>query len=188
MVLTVLGSSRGIRRPLHGRRGQAIVELALTIPLVGVLLMGGFDTTMMISDKLTAGYAVRQGARLASELGGAQTNPGVSQSTIDQKIVRNVLAVTNRMAYGTIREIDIYKATRLDGTYQTGDLVDQYDGTGAALGGGSQTFTLDQRSQTPPTEASIGIRLVWRFTVPTGNVATLDFTDFSVMMAAPVMT
>ncbi|HYM50603.1 MAG TPA: TadE family protein [Candidatus Limnocylindrales bacterium] len=170
------------------RRGQALVELALTIPLIGVLLMGGFDVTMMISDRLAAAYAVRQGARLAAELGGLQTNPGVSQATIDKKIVRNVLAVTNRMAYGTINEVDIYLASQPGGVYQAGDPIDQWDGSGNPLAGGLMTFTLDKRVQTPPIETSIGVRLLWTYTIPTGNLATMNLNDFTVMKAAPVLT
>jgi Flp pilus assembly protein TadG len=178
----------GLSRRGHRHRAQAIVELALTIPLIGVLLMGGFDTTILISDRLTGEYAVRQGARLAAELGGQQTNPGVSQVVIDRKIVRNVLAVTNRMAYNTILEIDIYQATQPSGVYQAGDPIDQWDATGNPLAGGLMTFTLDKRLQTPPVETSIGVRLLWRYTVPTGTFGTMDFNDFTVMKAAPVLT
>src|SRR5689334_16728491 len=51
----------------RGKRGQSLAELAVVIPVLVFLLMGGFDATVMISDKVTAGYAVRQGARLAAE-------------------------------------------------------------------------------------------------------------------------
>ena len=169
------------------RAGQSLAELAVTIPLVGVLIIGAFDTTVMVSDKLAAAYAVRQGARLASELGGAQTNPGATQAAIDAKIVRNVLAVTRGMAYGTIQEIDIYQVTSPTGLLQVGDLVDQFDSHGNPLAGGTQTFTLDKRNQTPPLETSIGVRLIWQYTVPTGDVATFNLMDYAVMKAAPVL-
>ena len=54
-------------------RGQSLAEMAVVIPVLVFLLMGGFDASVMISDKITAGYAVRQGARLAAEIGGSQT-------------------------------------------------------------------------------------------------------------------
>src|SRR6202022_1223686 len=76
------------------KRAQSLVELAVTIPVMAILLLGGFDCTMLIWDKLAAGYAVRQGVRLASELGGRQTNPTATQAAIDKKIARNVLAIT----------------------------------------------------------------------------------------------
>ena len=67
----------------HRRLGQSLVELAILTPLLALLLMGSFDASIMISDKVTSGSAVRQGARLAAELGGSQTNPGVSTTAID---------------------------------------------------------------------------------------------------------
>src|SRR6202158_3035508 len=57
----------------RAKRGQSLAEMAVVIPVLVFLLMGGFDATVMISDKITAGYAVRQGARLAAEIGGSQT-------------------------------------------------------------------------------------------------------------------
>src|SRR3989442_4390858 len=63
-------------RPAH-KRGQSLAEMAVVIPVLVFLLMGGFDSSVMISDKITAGYAVRQGARLAAEIGGSPT-PGRS--------------------------------------------------------------------------------------------------------------
>lgn len=174
----------GVRRR---RRGQSLVELAITIPVMAILLLGGFDCTMLIWDKLVAGYAVRQGVRLATELGGRQTNPTATQAQIDQKIVRNVLAVTNSWAYGTLQELDIYSASSPDGVMQPGDYVDQFDGSGNPLNGGQQSFTLERRYQTPPNETAIGVRLVWRFTVPAGTFGNLGFTEYAVMKVSPVL-
>src|SRR3981081_2136299 len=170
------------------KRAQSLVELAVTIPVLAILLRGGFDCTMLVWDKLVAGYATRQGVRLASELGGRQTNPTATQAAIDQKIVRNVLAVTRTWAYGTLQELDIYAATRADGAMQANDYQDQFDGSGNPLGGGLQTFTLERRYQTPPDETAIGIRLVWTFTVPAGTFGNMTFTEYSVMKVAPVLT
>jgi Flp pilus assembly protein TadG len=169
------------------RRGQSLVELAITIPVMALLLLGGFDCTMLVWDKLVADYAVRQGVRLASELGGRQTNPTATQAAIDKKIVRNVLAVTKTWNYGTLQELDIYGATRPDGVLQASDYQDQFDGSGNPLAGGLQTFTLERRLQTPPNETAIGIRLVWLFTVPAGTFGNMTFTEYSVMKVAPVL-
>jgi len=169
------------------RKGQSVVELALIIPFLFVLLLGGFNTTMLIADKLVAANSVRQGARLAAELGGLQTNPGATQSQIDLRIVRNVLAVARGLRYAGVTEIDIYQASGPDGVYQVGNLVDQFNGGGTPLAGGFQTFTLDKRQQNPPTETPIGVRIVWQFIIPTSNAASLTFTDYAVMTAAPVL-
>src|SRR5713101_1120347 len=110
---------------LHGdghrhRRGQSLAELAVAIPVIFFLLMGGFDASMMISDKVTSGSAVRQGARLAAELGGSQTNPNGTTASVDQQIVRNVLAVARGMTSATITEIDIYGPTAANGVFDSG--------------------------------------------------------------------
>ena len=180
-------SKRSIVGRWAGQPGQSTIELALIIPLLMVLLLGGFNTTMLISDKLIANYAVRQGARLAAELGGTQTNPGVTQIQIDRKIVRNVLAVASGMRYATVQEIDIYQASNVGGGFQSGNLLDQFDGAGNQLSGGSQTFTLDNRLQTPPNETPIGIRIQWQFTNPAPRIGTATFSEYAVMTAAPVL-
>src|ERR1700686_5796622 len=106
------------------KRAQSLVELAVTIPVMAVLLLGGFDCTMLVWDKLVASYATRQGVRLASEIGGRQTNPTATQAAIDKKSVRNVLAVTKTWGYGTLQELDFYAATRTEGVMQGSDLQD----------------------------------------------------------------
>jgi Flp pilus assembly protein TadG len=177
-------STRGIGA---GHAGQSTIELALIIPLLMAMLLGGFNTTMLISDKLIANYAVRQGARLAAELGGRQTNPSATQIQIDQKIVRNVLAVASGMRYATVQEIDIYQASSVGGWFVSGNLLDQFDGAGNPLSGGSQTFTLDKRVQTPPNETPIGIRIQWQFTNPAPRIGTSTYWEYAVMTAAPVL-
>src|SRR5437588_633264 len=95
LMRTLTGSGRPQTSPARRRsRGQSLAELAIAIPALYFLLMGGFDASLMLADKLSAGFAVRQGARLAAELGGSQTNPGATTQQIDDQVVRNVLAVT----------------------------------------------------------------------------------------------
>src|ERR1700694_2941406 len=60
---------------IRRKRGQSLAEMAVVIPVLIFLLMGGFDATVMIADKVTAGYAVRQGARLAAPARGGSTRP-----------------------------------------------------------------------------------------------------------------
>src|SRR5207302_7426896 len=142
----------------RGRRGQSLAEMAVVIPVLVFLLMGGFDATMLIANKITAGYAVRQGARLAAELGGSQTNPGATTLQIDRQIARNALAVARSMNAVTLKEVDIYAPTKPDGSYTAGDPVDQYfvspDGS---LSAGSATFrsrTATRPLRTRPRSAS----------------------------------
>src|SRR5437762_11341953 len=98
----------GLRR----RRGQSLAEMAVVIPVLFFVLMGGFDATVMLADRVTGGFAVRQAARLAAELGGSQTNPNATTSQIDMQIVRNALAVARGLTSATVSEIDIYAPSR----------------------------------------------------------------------------
>ncbi|HYM51523.1 MAG TPA: TadE/TadG family type IV pilus assembly protein [Candidatus Limnocylindrales bacterium] len=180
------GVALGTRR--H-RRGQSLAEIAIAIPVLIFLLMGGFDASLMIVNKLSAGYAVRQGARLAAELGGSQTNPSATTAQIDNQILRNVLAVTRGMNSATISEIDIYAPRQADGTYTNGDPLDQYFiSPGGGISSGVQTFPIANRNQTPPNETSIGIRLVWVYNAPAGVFPkNMQLSDYAVMKAAPIL-
>ncbi|MEA2684495.1 MAG: hypothetical protein QOK05_2823 [Chloroflexota bacterium] len=109
-------------------RGQAIVEVALIVPVAILLVLGAYDTSVMGSDKTVATSAVRNGARLASQIGGVGTTPpantcsgaapaSLTMAQADAQIVAAVLASTTNMTYlggGTSRagfpdEIDIYR-------------------------------------------------------------------------------
>ena len=68
--------------------GQSLIELAVATPVLIFMLFGVFNTAVMISDKVIAGSACRQGARLAAEIGGTITNPLLTTAQVDQDIVR----------------------------------------------------------------------------------------------------
>lgn len=166
--------------------GQSVIEFAIATPVLLYLFTGAFQVGVLISDKVVAGYAVRQGARLAAELGGTQTNPTATTAQIDQDIVRNVLAVANALNYSVIQEVDVYQPSRADGVYSAGDPIDKYSGTGASLG--VSTFPISIRNQIPPIETSIGVRLTWTYTPPTGGLSfTITLSEYAVMKASPVL-
>jgi hypothetical protein len=174
----------------RAKRGQSLAEMAVVIPVLVFLLMGGFDASVMISDKITAGYAVRQGARLAAELGGAQTQPqGTSTAAVDKQILKNVLAVAGGLTSATPTEIDIYSPSRADGNYQAGDPIDQYFiSAGGGISAGTQTFPIANRQQSPPNETSIGVRILWKYSPPAGIFpSNMQLADYAVMKAAPLL-
>src|SRR5437764_5989583 len=105
---------RGLSLRPARKRGQSLAEMAVVIPVLVFLLMGGFDASVMISDKITAGYAVRQGARLAAEIGGSQTT-GSPTAQVDNQIVRNVLAVPTGLTAATPTNIYIHQPSHAYG-------------------------------------------------------------------------
>ena len=168
------------------QRGQSLVELAIAVPVLLWLLLGTFDATVMVSDKVIAGYATRQGARLAAEIGGRETNPTLTTMQVDDNIVQNVLAVARAMNYSTLQEIDIYAPRAATGVFNPGtDLYSRFDGSGSFV---SSTFPITAREQIPPNETSIGVRLTWVYRPPTGFATfTIVLNEFTVMKAAPVL-
>ena len=175
-------------RSRRTKRGQSLAEMAVVIPVLVFLLMGGFDASVMISDKITAGYAVRQGARLAAEIGGSQTTTATT-TAVDNQIIRNVLAVAGGLTSAKPTEIDIYAPSRADGSYQAGDPVDQYFiSAGGGISAGTQTFPVQNRQQTPPNETSIGVRILWTYAPPAGIFpSNMQLADYAVMKAAPLL-
>ena len=167
--------------------GQSIIELAISTPVLLLLMLGAFSVTVMVSDKVIAGYACRQGARLAAEIGGAQTNPTATTAQIDSNITKNVLAVARAMNYSTLLEIDIYQPTGADGVYRPGvDPANRYDGNGALIGGTG--FPISNRNQIPPAETSIGVRLVWQYNPPTSLASfSIQLSEYAVMKLSPVL-
>src|SRR2546423_14563825 len=96
------------------KRGQSLAEMAVVIPVLVFLLMGGFDASVMISDKITAGYAVRQGARLAAEIGGWRTK-GVSTAPGVNPIGREPPAGADGLRAGTPTPLDRHTPPRRAG-------------------------------------------------------------------------
>lgn len=170
----------------RSQAGQSLIELAISTPVLIFMLFGVFNTAVMISDKTIAGSACRQGARLAAEIGGQLTNPLLSTDQVDQDVVRNVLAVASAMNYSNLQTVTIYQPTAANGDFNPAtDLYNQYDINMNKL---HQNFMLVNRNQTPPSETSIGCRLDWSYTPPTGFQSfTVQLNEHAVYKASPVL-
>jgi hypothetical protein len=185
------------------QRGQSIVEIALAAPVLIALLLGAFDSAVLVSDKVIAGGACRQGARLGAELGGTITNtqsPPMTVQEADNYIVRNMLAVAKAMNYSTITDIYIYAPQEVDGNLPltgagapTGpDYVDRFSISGSpgaytATIVGAYNLTLDRRLQVPPQETPIAVKIRWTYAPPTGLGLNIVLTEYATFMAAPVL-
>ena len=183
--------------------GQSIVEIAIAAPVLLALLLGAFDIAVLISDKVIAAGACRQGARLGAELGGTITNTVVPPMTVaeaDAYITKNVLAVAKAMNYSSVTDIYIYSPTEPDGDLPltgagspTGpDLIDHFTITGTpgnytATLSGSYNLTLDKRLQVPPNETPMGVKLRWAYAPPTGLGLNVVLTEYGTFLAAPVL-
>ncbi len=110
------------RRDEHGpRRGQALVEYALVLPIVLVLVASVADLGLIFGRISSLGYASREGARAGSALarGGVSdcSDPTVVDPPVDAVVVAAVQRILTSPDSGIdmdrIRQIRIFKATAL---------------------------------------------------------------------------
>jgi hypothetical protein len=145
---------------------------------------------VLITDKVVAAYATRQGARIAAELGNG-SGSGLTTLQIDQNIEQTLLASAANLGFATINEVDIYQADATgapsNGSFNpTTDPYNSYDRSGNQI---HQGFLNTSRNQVPPNETSIGVRLLWTYTPPTGYQSfSLQLSDYTVMKATAVLT
>jgi Flp pilus assembly protein TadG len=150
------------QRSRHHGRGQALVELALILPIMALVFVGAATTATFLGDDQVAGQAVRAGIRLASEDGNggysaqnppalapcqeATNNPPGTGSatdpcTVDNEVVRSVLTVANTLTnvngFDAI-EIDIYEPCAWSGQSCTSN-TDLCTYTSGSLSGSLQT-------------------------------------------------
>lgn len=81
-------------RRFHDRRGQAMVEFAIIVPVFLLLLMGMLEFGFVFTHNLSLEYATREGARVASTLSdGGSSHTAATCITIDQDIIDAVTKV-----------------------------------------------------------------------------------------------
>ena len=180
------------------RRGQAVIEFGLAVPVLAIMLYSTYSVGVLASDRVASIQAARAGARLAAELGG--TDSGWSDLTdhdnLDRQIVSQVMAVALALNYATVQEIDIYPACAptpaglpcQSNQYQdtSNPALDRRLPNGDILGG-QNSFTLNLRSQIPPNETSMGVRVIYTYNPPvTVGFFTITIREWAVMKATPV--
>jgi hypothetical protein len=177
----------GMLPKLRAMRGQALTEVALLTPLAILMVLGGYDLSVMGSNKVIATSAVRNGARIGSQLGGVGTLAGgpntcsgtqttLTMAQADQQIVDAVLAATGTMTYlgggtshaGFPDEIDVYSPAALNGKFAASDPYESYVPTTSPRFGSNthvgSNFTMAMRCQGPlGSEAEIGVRMLWTY-------------------------
>jgi hypothetical protein len=180
------------------QRGQSLIEFGVSVPVLLILMVGAFTYGTLISDRVISGNAARAGARTAALLGSQNCIPSCNPTPVDRAIVISARTVAASLAYTTLTEIDIYPATCTStppsapcdaNQYYNGDgIINRWDpnpATPAAIAG--LPFTLDMRNQTPPTELSIGVRIIYTYSPPISFLApTLTIRDYAVMKASAI--
>jgi Flp pilus assembly protein TadG len=108
------------------RSGQAMVEMAMLLPVLLLLFLGAWTAANLIDDNNAAAQATRAGARLAAELGNggypAATLAACQVGTtdpcqIDKDIIDQVLPIVSpQLTNAKVIEIDIYQPSGCTGT------------------------------------------------------------------------
>lgn len=183
------------------RDGQAMVEMALLLPVLLLLFLGAWTASNLIDDNNVALQSTRAGARLAAELGNGGSS-GATQAQIDTDILDQVYPIVSpQLTNAKVTEIDIYQPSGCIGTtpfaagtcppnngaYTAGELIDTYTVTAGVVASscGTCTFTLANRSQVHPSEAEIGVRIKFTYTSPTLRFFTQTDSQYTVMRLAP---
>ena len=121
---------------------------------------------------------------------------------IDTAPIVSAVLAASRFPNTVISEIDIYCYSGVkcaaqgtsDGAFSNTLDYDRYlvnaNQTTATRDATKQTFSLDKRTQVPPDEASIGVRILYTFTSPILGVFsefTQTLSDYAVMKASSVL-
>lgn len=164
----------------HHHRGQAIVELALIVPIAVLLLMGVLELGLLMGTKLNLQAATRNAARLGTI--------DAQSANADYDIIR-AITTTQGLDPSRVVRIDIFKANP-DGSLPTASNSEDWY-TLTPTGGGAYTATAglidwppgERRIVEPPQY--LGVRLTYRYYAATplfsviGGVSLL--TDQTVM-------
>jgi len=97
-----------MRRRRDGRHGQAMVEMALLLPVLMLLFLGSWTAANLIDDNNAAAQATRAGARLGAELGNGSVL-GLTQNQIDNDILDQVYPIVSpQLTNAKVTEIARY--------------------------------------------------------------------------------
>jgi hypothetical protein len=185
-------------------RGQSLVELSLSLPVILLLLLGMLEFGFAFSHHLTLEYATREGARTGAALAHGTAEVTCDGSTnVDAYVIAAVQRVLtssgSRIPIDNITEIRIYKANSTGA--DTGTSNRWAPGAGPAVDGlalqfartGSEAWSPCDRTNTSGDTDSIGVSLIYTYDylTPLGNLMgfggadQLTISDRTVMALNP---
>lgn len=194
------------------RRGQALVEMAMVLPIFLLLVLGTLEFGIAFDHNLTLEYATREGARTGSALanGGGTLGCGAGQSPNAATVDNNVVAAVERVLASTgspiklpeVAEIRIYKvATGNTGGKEVAGTVNRWTytpGAGPVVNGTPLDFSPDLAMQgwpactrtngVNPDSIGVSVRYTYRLQTSLGalvNIVDFDMRDHTVMALNP---
>jgi len=193
-VIRLLRRQRGTHR-----RGQALVEMAMVLPIFLLLILGTLEFGIAFDHNLTLEYATREGARTGSALanGGGPLGCGAGQSPNAATVDDNVVAAVERVLTSegspiklpNVTEIRIYKVTSASSGAEVPGSVNRWTytpGAGPLVNGTPLDFSPDGAMQGWPTCSrsngnpadSIGVSVRYNYNLQTSLGALLSVVNF----------
>jgi hypothetical protein len=190
-------------------RGQAMVEMAMILPVLLLIVLGALEFGLAFDHNLTLKYATREGARTGSALanGGGQLGCGGGQSpnaaSVDPSIVaaveRVLVSEGSPIALDEISEIRIYKANTSGNESGPVNVWIYAPGQGPIVDGEQLDFKADLTRQTwatcsrnngggNPDYIGVSLGYSYHLQTPLGNllaILDLGMHDQTVMQLNP---
>lgn len=189
---------------LAGDSGQAVVEMALVLPMLMLLVFGAVELTTMYTQGITIAASTREGARVAGALvngggllgcaGGQSPNAASVDPRVIAAVQRVLTASGSQIQLADVSEIRIYKSTATGS--ETSGFVNRwtYQPNGGPVIDGEQLDFVQQsngwpvcsrNNVTPADSAGIAVNYVYRSRTPLGQLmpwpATFQINDRTVM-------
>jgi hypothetical protein len=191
------------------RRGQAMVELALILPVLLLIVLGTLEFGMAFDHNLTLEYATREGARTGAALanGGGVLGCGGGQSPDAADVDPAIIAAVERVlasegspvGLSEVSQIRIYKANTSGDESGPVNKWIYAPGQGPIVDGEQLDFKADLTLQTwaacsrnnggaTPDYVGVSLDYTYNLQTPLGNllaIVTIDMHDQTVMQLNP---
>ncbi len=191
---------RAQSRPRSSSSGQALVELAIGVPVFMILLLGMLEFGFIFTHHLALEYATREGARMGSAL--AAGTDQIPCADVDKNVMaalqRVVTSPGSQVNLANISRVQIYKA---DAAGQPiGGLINTWTpGTGPTVDGLALRFqesstgwaACSRNNGTNPDSVGVRLSYTYDFVTPLGNFVAafgtgrLPISDQTVMALNP---
>lgn len=181
--------------PRDGQQGQGLVEFTVAVPILVIILVSMVEFGLAFVDQRTIGYGSREGARVGSALATGGVNDcsgGTDPSGVDATLVATIQRILDSpgsaVSTSDVEEVRIFKATSTGAETPGTVNVWRFAGVGGGpdMDPGPGVSAIDfspfvqpwpacSRVNSTPNPDSIGVTVVYRYTMVTPLAAVIGF-------------